>query len=185
MSTSENPWKTLGTEVKYDNPWIRVSESQVLNPAGKPGIYGKVHFKNLAIGIIPLDKEYNTWIVGQYRYVLEQYSWEIPEGGGSPDVPPVASAQRELLEETGIMAKQWDKIMEIHLSNSVSDEVGIIFIARDLSFTTPSPEDTEKLEIKKIPFAELLNMTMEGKITDALAVAGILKAKLLIDRGDI
>ncbi|MEM6723516.1 MAG: NUDIX hydrolase, partial [Bacteroidota bacterium] len=106
----ENPWTKLSEALQYDNPWIRITEHQVLNPNGNPGIYGVVHFKNVAIGIVPLDEEYNTWLVGQYRYTLEQYSWEIPEGGGPLGTDPLKSAKRELLEETGITAKEWTNI---------------------------------------------------------------------------
>jgi 8-oxo-dGTP pyrophosphatase MutT (NUDIX family) len=182
MNKSENPWKTLRTELKYENPWIKVTESQVLNPAGNPGIYGKVHFKNTAIGIIPLDDELNTWLVGQYRYVLNQYSWEIPEGGGKLGIPPLESAKRELMEETGIVATQWDHIMEVHLSNSVSDELGLIYIARNLRFEEACPEDNEQLQVKKLPFSEVVEMVMRGEITDALAVSGILKANMLLSK---
>ena len=185
MEENQNPWKTLSTESKYDNPWINVREDKVINPSGNPGIYGVVHFKNLAIGIIPLDEQNNTWIVGQYRYVLNQYSWEIPEGGGMKGIPSLESAKRELLEETGITANNWNKIMEVHLSNSVSDELGIIYVAKGLEFGAPAPEDTEQLVIKKIPFDELFSMVMNGEITDSLAVAGILKTKLLMDQGKI
>lgn len=180
INEEKNPWQTLSSAVQYENPWIKVEEHQVLNPSGKPGIYGTVHFKNLAIGIIPLDEENNTWIVGQYRYPLRQYSWEIVEGGGKIGVDPQVSAARELLEETGIVASQWEKICDMHLSNSVSDELALIYVARGLQFTTAIPDETEQLQVKKIPFEEAFQMVMQGKITDSLSVAGILKLKLLL-----
>ncbi|MCO6500093.1 MAG: NUDIX hydrolase [Vicingus serpentipes] len=133
----ENPWKTLKSEIKYDNPWIKVIENQTINSSGNEGIYGVVHYKNIAIGIIPLDEEYNTWIVGQYRYPLKQYSWEICEGGGPIGTSPLESAQRELLEEMGIKANEWSELLRSHLSNSVSDELGILYVSKDLSFHTP------------------------------------------------
>ncbi len=185
MSEHKNPWTTISEKKVYENPWIKVTHRDVLNPNGNPGIYGVVHYKNLAIGILPLDKDYNTWLVGQYRYTLEQYSWEIPEGGGIIGVNPLDSAKRELLEETGITAVKWTKIQDIHLSNSVSDEAGISYIAQDLSFGQAEPEDTEDLVVKKLPFEEVFQMTMDGKITCALAVTTILKAKILIDQGKI
>lgn len=176
----ENPWKTLKSELKYNNNWISVTEHQVENAAGNPGIYGTVHFKNLAIGIIPIDEHNNTWLVGQYRYPLKQYSWEICEGGGKLTIPPLDAAKRELLEETGITAKIWQPLLEMHLSNSVSDEKGIVYIAKDLSFSRPQPDEDEVLTLKKIPFQEAYNMVMNGEITDSLSVAGILKAKILL-----
>lgn len=180
-----NPWKTLESQLKYDNNWISVTEHQVINAGGNKGIYGTVHFKNLAIGIIPLDENNNTWLVGQYRYPLNQYSWEICEGGGKLDIPPLDAAKRELLEETGITAKQWNPLLEMHLSNSVSDELGIIYIAKELTFSAPQPDEEEVLQLKKVSFDEAFNMVMNGEITDSLSVAGILKTKILLDKGEL
>lgn len=182
---TKNPWKTLKSEVKYDNPWIKITEHQTINADGGDGIYGVVHYKNIAIGIIPLDEDYNTWLVGQYRYPLEQYSWEICEGGGLHNVDVLDSAKRELLEELGIKATNWTNIMDIHLSNSVSDEKGVIYIAKELSYHNPEPEEGEVLQIKKLPFDEVYQMVMTGEITDSLTVTGILKTKLLIDQGEV
>src|SRR3954468_11310954 len=111
MDEQHNPWTILGQKEIYSNPWIKVMEYDVLNPAGGKGIYGKVHFKNLAIGIIPLDEQMNTWLVGQYRFTLNEYSWEIPAGGGLFAVDPVESAKRELKEETGLVADIWTEIL--------------------------------------------------------------------------
>ena len=176
----QNPWKILGEKEIYNNPWISLREYQVQNPAGKPGIYGKVHFKNIAIGIIVLDENKNTWLVGQYRFPLNQYSWEIPEGGCPEGTDPLESAKRELLEETGITANHWEEIQQMHLSNSVSDELAIIYLARDLSFGQSQPEDTEQLQVKKIPFEQAYEWVITGKITDSISVAAILKLQLLI-----
>ncbi|MCB0380563.1 MAG: NUDIX hydrolase [Flavobacteriales bacterium] len=178
----KNPWKTKHSELKYENPWISVTEHQVVNAAGNDGIYGTVHFKNIAIGIIPLDKDNNTWLVGQFRYPLNQYSWEICEGGGKHHVDPLTSAKRELLEELGIKAEKWEKLLDMHLSNSVSDEVGIIYIAKDLTYHNPEPEEDEILELKKVSLNDAYNMVMNGEITDSLSVAGILKTKILVDK---
>lgn len=177
----KNPWKTIKSKLKYENSWISVTEHNVINAANNNGIYGTVHFKNIAIGIIPLDEENNTWLVGQYRYPLAQYSWEICEGGGDLSISPLESAKRELFEETGIKATQWKKIMDIHLSNSVSDEVGVIYIAKGLSYFESQPDEDEVLKIKKLPFNTVFEMVMKGEITDSLSVAGILKTKLLLN----
>ena len=181
----KNPWTTLSSEKVYDSPWIGVTKHNVLNPNGGPGTYSVVHFKNLAIGVLPLDKEYNTWIVGQYRYPVEAYSWEIPEGGGKHGVDPLDSAKRELLEETGITAKKWTKIQEMHLSNSASDEFSIVYIAQDLEFGESEPEDEEELEVRKIPFDTLYKMVVAGEITDAITVAAVLRAKLMMMEGTL
>lgn len=178
-----NPWQTLDTTVVYDNPWIQVTHRNVLNPNGNPGIYGLVHFKNLALAIVPIDEEGFTWLVGQYRYTLEQYSWEVPEGGGKFTDTPIVSAQRELLEETGMTAGTWLEIGEVHTSNSVTDERGVIFVAKDLSFGQAEPEDTEQLEVRRVHLDEAVEMVMRGEITDALAIVALLKVKLLRDKG--
>ncbi len=183
--SSENPWTTLGSEKIYENPWISLTEHQVLNPSGGNGIYGVVHFKSFAIGVIPLDEEKNTWIVGQYRYPLNIYSWEIIEGGGKLDETPQIGAQRELAEEAGIIASNYTEIQRMHLSNSVSDELAFIFIATGLTFGESAPEDTEQLVIKKLPFEEVYQMVIDGTITDSMSVAGVLKTKILIQEGKI
>ncbi|MFN7118268.1 MAG: NUDIX domain-containing protein [Saprospiraceae bacterium] len=181
----ENPWKTLKIKEVYDNNWINVTHRDVLNPSGKAGIYGLVHMKNIAIGILPLDAEMNTWLVGQFRYPLNRYSWEIPEGGGPLDEDPLQNAQRELLEETGIKAAKWTKILDIDLSNSITDEIGVAFVAQALTFGEAQPEETEQLLVKKLPFSEVVEMTLRGEITDTLSVTTILKAHILMERGEL
>ncbi len=186
MSTENiNPWKTLKSEQVHESPWIRVTKHDVLNPAGNPGTYSTIHFKNLAIGVVPLDKNYNTWLVGQYRYPIEQYSWEIPEGGGNLNIDPIDSAKRELKEETGIIASKWTKIQEMYLSNSASDEFCILFLAQDLKFEKSEPEDTELLEVRKVPFEAVYQMVLNGEITDSLTVTAALKVKLMMLEGKI
>ena len=173
---NKKSWITRSSEEKYDNSWINLTEYQIINPAGKPGIYGKVHFKNKAIGIIPLDDEMNTWLVGQHRYVLNEWSWEIPEGGGPLSADVLDSAKRELKEETGLSAERWTQILRTHLSNSVSDEEGFVFLAEGLTEGAKQLEDTEAdMKVWKLPFKEVLKMVLEGQITDSLSVMGILK----------
>ena len=173
-------WQTLSSKEEYDNKWINVTEYQVINPGGKPGIYGKIHFKNKAIGIIALDEYNNTWLVGQYRFPLNEWSWEIPEGGGSVEGSVLESAKRELKEETGLIAKKWTQILRTHLSNSVSDEEGFIFLAEELEHGDSDLEETEAdMKIWKLSFSEVLDMVMTGKITDSLSVMGILKVARL------
>ena len=181
----DNPWKTLKTFEVYDNPWIKITHREVINPAGKDGIYGVVHFKNLAIGIVPLDEDYNTWLVGQYRYTLDQYSWEIPEGGCPIHTAPLDSAKRELIEETGIQAKEWIKIIDLHTSNSVTDEAGMAFVAQNSSSGEAEPEDTEDLKIKKLPFKEALEMVFNGQITDSLSMIALMRVQFLIQEGKL
>lgn len=181
--SSSNPWTILASEKIYDNPWISLTEHQVLNPAGGEGIYGEVHFKNYAIGILPLDADLNTWLVGQYRFPLKAYSWEIPEGGGPLNDEPLTSAKRELAEETGLIAERFTEIQRMHLSNSVSDELAIIYIAQDLTMGQAAPEETEELLIKKLPFTQAYQMVLNSEITDSMSVAAILKTHILISSG--
>ena len=182
-SKESNPWKTHETEVVYDNPWIRVSESQVTNPSGGEGIYGVVHFKNRAIGVIPIDDEDHTWLVGQYRYPSDTYEWEIPEGGCPEGETPVDAAKRELKEEAGLIAEDYETLIEcMALSNSVSDELCTVFVARDLTQTEAAPEETEDLQLRRLPLNDAIQMAVDGSITDSVSVAGLLKLALLRNR---
>jgi len=173
---THNPWRVLSSAVKYQNPWISVREDQVLNPGGGAGIYGVVTMKNKAIGIIPVDAQGNTWLVGQYRYPLGEYSWEIPMGGGPVALDVLESARRELREETGLSAGRWTRIARLHTSNSVTDEEGFVFLAEDLTPGATEPEETEDLRLWKLPLAEAVQMAMDDRITDGISVAGLLKA---------
>jgi 8-oxo-dGTP pyrophosphatase MutT (NUDIX family) len=175
MKSTPNRWQTISSEMVYNNPWIEVHEDQIINPSGKPGIYGKVTFKNLAVAIIPLDQEGYTWIVGQHRYTLNEYSWELPMGGVPMDEDLIIGAQRELLEETGITADKWTPLLKMHTSNSVTDELAYTFIAEDLTIGKPQFDETEDLQIKRVLFNEVLEMVMDGIITDSLSVGSILK----------
>lgn len=177
---TDNPWITKKTTDIYQNPWIKVEEHEIVNPAGKDGIYGTVHFKNKALAIIPMDEEGNIWLVGQYRYPLNLYSWELPMGGGPIDGDILESAKRELREETGLTAKKWTQIMKIHTSNSVTDEEGIVYLAENLTEGETEFEETEILQIRKLPFSEVLEMVMNGSITDGISIAGILKAARIL-----
>lgn len=185
MSETKNPWTTRGSKLHYDNRWIRVVEHDVLDPGGKPGIYGTVHFKNLAIGIVPIDTDGSTYLVGQFRYPFKKYSWEIPEGGGPRAAAPLDSAKRELVEETGLSAQGWAEVLRMDLSNSVSDEEAICFLAWDLTQGTARPEDTEQLQIKRLPFADALAMAWRGEITDSMSVAALLKIELMARRSEL
>ena len=168
-------WKKLDSKIVYDNPWITVREDHVLNPGGGENQYGHVHFKNKAIAIVPLDQNRNTWLVGQDRYTLGAYSWEIPMGGATGDETPLAAAKRELKEETGLTAATWTEIMHLHLSNSITDEEGFVFTAEGLTEGEPEFDETEVLDVRKLPLSEALEMVNRGEITDAVSVAAILK----------
>ncbi len=169
----KNDWKLIRSREIFDNPWITVKEDEVINPGGGTSQYGHVHFKNYALGIIPLDTNLNTWLVGQWRYTLNEYSWEIPMGGGSLEMDRLDSAKRELREETGLRAGKWTELLKVHTSNSVTNEIGFVFLAEELSMGETAFEETEKLEIRKVPLVDALEMCDSGEITDGLSLAGL------------
>ena len=175
MANSDNPWVLRSNNLIYENPWIQVNHHEVTDPSGKPGIYGKVHFKNVAVSILPIDENGNTWIVGQYRYPLKRYSWEIPEGGCPVGTDPLESAKRELQEEAGIIANEWQLLGEADMSNSVTDEIAMMYVAKDLSFTKQALESTEDIKLMKIPFDQLYNKVIDGEIRDSLTIMTVLK----------
>jgi 8-oxo-dGTP pyrophosphatase MutT (NUDIX family) len=170
----DNPWQTVSTRLVYDNPWIRVREDQVIRPDGKPGIYGVVHYKNIAIGIVAVDDEGHIQLVGQHRYPMNQYSWEIPEGGCSEGEDPLHAAQRELLEETGLQARNWKLVGEADLSNSVSDEKALWYLATGLIQGDAQPDGTEVLQHRRVRLSEALRMVDAHEITDALSIISLL-----------
>lgn len=174
MNTTENPWQTLNSTVRYENPWLSIRHEDVVTPAGTPGIYGVVSFKNKAVGVVPIDADGYTYLVGQYRYPLNEYSWEIPEGGSPIGTDPLESARRELREETGLVAQRWTKIARIHTSNSATDEEGFLYIAEELEQGDHEPEDTEQLHVRRLPLVEAVEMAMRSEITDALSVSALL-----------
>jgi 8-oxo-dGTP pyrophosphatase MutT (NUDIX family) len=183
-SSSQNPFKILSTRAIYDNSWIRVREHQILNPQGRPGIYGLVEFKNRAVGVIPYEDGY-VWLVGQYRLPLKKYSWEIPKGGSPQSEALLETARRELKEETGLEAEQWEPLVELHLSNSVCDEYGIVYLAMGLRRGEASPEETELLSLARVPLEEVYSRINAGEITDSLTVAGIFRLMLKKAAGEL
>ncbi len=168
-----NPWKTVSTRPIYDNPWISVREDDVIRPDGRPGIYGVVSYKNRAIGVLPVDEAGDVWLVGQYRYTIDEYSWEIPEGGGPLDESPEIAAARELREETGLVAGKLEWIASARLSNSVTDEIALIYRALELTRGPSDPEGTERLEIRKVPLEKAIEMVESGSITDSITIIAL------------
>lgn len=174
MNKTDNPWQTLSSTTAYDNNWLTIRHEEVVTPAGTPGIYGVVSFKNKAVGVLPIDEEGYTYLVGQYRYPLNEYSWEIPEGGSPVGTDILESAKRELKEETGLMAERWTKMARIHTSNSATDEEGFIYIAEGLSQGEHAPEETEELMVRKVHLSEAVRMVMASEITDSISMCAIL-----------
>jgi ADP-ribose pyrophosphatase len=185
MGRVNNPWQTLETQLKYDNPWISLREDAVINPSGGRGIYGVVHFKNRAIGVLPLDEDGCTYLVGQWRYALNAYSWELPEGGGPHTEAPLEAAKRELLEETGFTARHWREILRMHLSNSVTDEESLVYLATGLEAGVATPEETEDLHVRRVSLEAALRMVLAGEITDSITVAAVLRVSLMRSAGEL
>lgn len=185
MDETKNPWTVLSKATIYENSWIRVDHHEVRKPSGGPGIYGTVHFKRHALGIVPIDDEGNTILVGQFRFPLGYYSWEIPEGGGALDTPLIESAKRELREECGLAAGHWIKILGMDLSNSVTDEQGTIFLAWDLTDGVAEPEDTELLKVVRVPFWEAFERVKQGEIRDLMSIAALLRVATMAQQGEL
>lgn len=173
-----SPWRRTSRRVAYENPWLTIWHDEVVRPDGAPGIYGVVHFANVAVGVVVLDAHDRILLVGQHRYPLDAYSWEIPEGGCPADEAPLEGARRELREETGVEAAVWHELARLHLSNSVTDELAVVFLATDLTHGTAAPDGTEDLRVRWAPFEQALAMTLDGRITDVLSVAGIQRVAL-------
>ncbi|HOE65615.1 MAG TPA: NUDIX hydrolase [Candidatus Hydrogenedentes bacterium] len=171
-----NPWKTLSSKPIYRNPWFSVREDQVTRPDGRPGIYGVVETR-IATGAVAVTGDGEVYLVGQYRYPLDCYSWEVPEGGAEEGEDPLTAIQRELREEAGIVARTWTPLGgAIHLSNCISSETGYVFLAEDLTETDADPDETELLCVRKVPFAQALAMVDANEITDAVSIIALLRA---------
>lgn len=179
MDQLKNPWTVLTQSTVYENNWIRVTHHDVLGPLGGAGVYGTVHFKHQALGVVPIDENGNVILVGQYRFPLHTYSWEIPEGGGSYADTALESAQRELREECGVVAANWKEILVMDLSNSVSDEGCTAFLAWELSNVPPEPDETEKLQVVRAPFWDAVDRAKRGEIRDAISVAALTRVALM------
>jgi ADP-ribose pyrophosphatase len=189
------PWSVLGSRAIYSNAWISLREDRVIHPHGAEGIYGVVSFRHIAVGVVPLTDAGEVILVGQHRYPLDYYSWEIPEGGGAMPIIPAgtsasteieyaaqATAHRELTEETGYTAGRLDYLGCFALSNSVTDEVAHLYLARALSPGEATPEPTEILQVKSVPFSEACRMAEEGEINESLSVIALLRARHFLTR---
>ena len=174
---TKNPWLTISSKQIYDNPWISVCEDRVVRPDGEPGIYGVVHYKNIAVGVLAIEEDH-IYLVGQYRYPLKRYSWEIPEGGCPEGEELLRAAQRELREETGLEAARWQMLGEAYLSNSVADEYAVWFVATGLVPGEVRSEGTEKLSVRRVPLRQALTMALDGEITDALSLLALMSYAL-------
>lgn len=179
------PWTIRATRPVYDNPWLTLIENDITHANGKPGLYTIVHVKRVATGVVALDRDGHVFLVGQHRFPLKAYSWELPEGGCEPGEEPAAAIRRELKEEAGVTARTWRHILTLHLSNMLLDEVAHGYLATDLEVGAPEPEEVEVLRLRRVPFGDAIEMIVRGEITDAITVALLLRVKLMASRGEL
>ena len=179
-----NPWVTKSTKTVYENPWMKVEANPVELPDGSDGIYGVVRFKNRAVGIIPYEDGY-IWMVGQTRYALDQYSWEIPEGGVPEGEDMAQAARRELKEETGLTAEKLTHLFDLHTSNSITDEWGQIYLATGLREGETEPEASEDITQLKLTIEDAITHIEAGRITDCMTIAAVYKLRLLQLSGEL
>jgi 8-oxo-dGTP pyrophosphatase MutT (NUDIX family) len=170
-----NPWKTVSSRVPYENPWIRVREDSVIRPDGNPGIYGVVEVRP-SIGVVAINDQDETVLVGQWRYTLDRYTWEIPRGGSSPgETDMLAVAQRELAEEAGVRAAHWVPIGTFDVGNGILTDIQHVFLATGLSPTVSHQDPYEEIVVEWRPFSEAIEMILGGGITEVCSVAALLK----------
>lgn len=167
------PWRRRSRHLAYGNPWLEVFHDEVDRPDGSPGIYGVVHFRTQAVGVVAVGDDGRILLVGQHRYTLDEYSWEIPEGGVEDGEPLVEGARRELREETGYDAAGWRQLCRMTVSNSVTDERGAIFLATGLRTGEATPEATEDLAVRWATLDEVLAEIASGAIHDIITIAGV------------
>jgi 8-oxo-dGTP pyrophosphatase MutT (NUDIX family) len=179
-----SPWRRHSRRLAYENAWIEVHHDEVTRPDGRPGIYGVVHFRGRAVGVVAIDDDDRVVLVGQFRYTMGHYSWEIPEGAVTEGEDPLDGARRELREETGFEAATWREIGRLELSNSISDEIGYLYLATGLTEGVAQPDPTEALQVRRVPFAEVMAMVDRGQIPDALSQLGLERVARLRATGE-
>lgn len=180
-----NPWIVTHQETVFDNPWLQLQHHAVIHPGGRKGRYDVVRIKRLAVGVLPIEPDGSVHLVGQWRFPLNRYSWEMPEGGADPGEDALACARRELQEETGLLAANMEEILQMDLSNSVTDEQAVLFLATGLTPGPAAPEDTEVLAARAAPFMALLDAVVHGRVRDSMTVAAVLRAHHMAVTGGI
>jgi 8-oxo-dGTP pyrophosphatase MutT (NUDIX family) len=176
---NSNPWRRQKRAVAYENNWITVYHDEVRRPDNRPGVYGVVHYRNRSVGVVAIDSQDRVLLVGQFRYTLDRYSWEIPAGGCPGGEDTFETARRELQEETGYKAKSMRLLVRAHMSNCITDEEGYCYLAKELTPGPPVPEGTEDLQVRWEDFANVLQRIAAGEITDALTIIALQQTAIL------
>lgn len=174
------PWQDHGSRTVYDNPWLALTEHEATAPTGLAATYGVLRPKNVAVGVLPLHSDGTVTLVGQSRFALMNYSWEMPEGGAPFDEAPLDGAKRELAEEAGLSARIWREVLRMELSNSMTDERAIAWLAWDLVEVPVDPDPTEVIATVRVPFMTLMAEIDRGAVRDAFTVATALRAYHLV-----
>jgi len=175
LPAQPNPYTVLGRQHLYSSPWIRLREDRFRHRRGAEGLYVVCGFQRIACGVLALDDQDRVILVGQWRYPLEAYSWEVPEGGGDITESPFEAIRRELAEEAGLSAGTWEPLAFFHASNSSTEEEAFLFLATGLEVATGHrPEDDEELLVHREPFQDCLARVLRGELTDSLTVMALL-----------
>jgi 8-oxo-dGTP pyrophosphatase MutT (NUDIX family) len=180
-----NPWVVTAQKRGFENDWFVIDEHEAINPAGKPARYDVIRPRRLAVGVVPLEADGSVHLIGQWRFPLKRYSWEIPEGGAEFGEDAESGVRRELAEEAGVSAGRLVKILEMDLSNSLTDESCVLFLATDLSPAAGEPDDVEVLRRRTAPFGEVLARIQDGRIRDSLTVAAMLRVHHMAVMGEL
>jgi 8-oxo-dGTP pyrophosphatase MutT (NUDIX family) len=181
----DDPWIVKGVTQPFENAWFRIDSHAVIHPGGEPGTYSVIRVRRLAVGVLPIDADGNVHLVGQWRFPLGRYSWEMPEGGAEPGEAALDCARRELEEETGLSAANYRQILEMDLSNSLTDEKAVMFLANDLQPGEAKPDATEVFKRRTVTFAEMLARVTDGRIRDSMTVAAVLRAHHMAVTGQL
>jgi 8-oxo-dGTP pyrophosphatase MutT (NUDIX family) len=184
-ASEDNPWTTLSTEPRFEDDFVRVDDHRVINPAGREANYGVVHFKNIGLRILPVDAEGQTFLVGQYRYGADYFSWEFPAGNQDPGEDSRDGAKRELREEIGQIATEWLDLAEIVPSGSITDQRERSYVAWDLHKAEQDLDEQEAIRVKRLPFAEAVRMAVSGEIRDAGSIVALLLIDAKLRRGEL
>ena len=179
------PWRDAGSTTTFENPWLRLTRHEATAPTGMKADYVVMRPKNLSVGVLPLHADGTVTLVGQQRFALMNWSWEMPEGGAPFDEDPLEGAKRELAEEAGLAAAHWREVLKVEMSNSITDERAMAWVAWELTPVPVAPDPTEIIRVARVPFGDLLKEIQRGSIRDMFTVATALRAYHMAREGEL